>query len=268
MATNTAAFFVFPQIGGKEGGTGFSPGVASGLYPESQPSCIWGQGTPDGDRSPFVNLNKGSLYLAVNNTDDASCVYCKVDEGGDDDDWARLLQDKMGYAHGAASGSDCSIDWDITMTAAASVYYAGVDVLLTVSGTTGAVWASTMFLKVTQGTDKSVNGYLSVLELELDNSCATSSALFPLVINMDDDASSNAQRAFMAFREYGDSATPALFWLGEEFVTNVGTDSNTVIWTTESNGGYESAVDYALRFIVGNANTPYWIPVCSTGPGT
>lgn len=91
MTVNTIAYFLYPMLGGKESGTGYSPGVSMGMAPEGRPSIIWGQGTPDGDRSPFVNLNKGSLYLCVNNTDDQACIYQKVDEGGDDNDWVLVF---------------------------------------------------------------------------------------------------------------------------------------------------------------------------------
>lgn len=91
MTTNTVAYFLYPMLGGKESGTGYSPGMSMGMAPEGRPSIIWGQGTPDGDRSPFKNLNKGSLYLCVNNTDDQACIYQKVDEGSDDNDWVLVF---------------------------------------------------------------------------------------------------------------------------------------------------------------------------------
>ncbi|GAG42480.1 unnamed protein product, partial [marine sediment metagenome] len=70
-----------------------------------------------------------------------------------------------------------------------------------------------------------------------------------------------------ALREYGDEAPPALFWLGQEFVAAVRSTSNTVMWTSTGTG-YEDNVDMAIRIIAGTANTPYWIPICTTGPGS
>lgn len=51
------------------------------------PCIMCGKGTPNGDAAPFNAVAKGSLYLCMDNTDDASHLYQKVDEGGDDADW-------------------------------------------------------------------------------------------------------------------------------------------------------------------------------------
>jgi len=91
MTTNTKVNFLFPPTGGSEGGTGFIPPVHQNMVPEGAPAILYGQGTPDGDRAPFNQVNKGSLYLCLNNTDDESHVYQKVDEGGDNDDWVKCL---------------------------------------------------------------------------------------------------------------------------------------------------------------------------------
>jgi hypothetical protein len=265
MATNTVAWFLVPVELGHEGGAGVQFPIGAAMHPESQPSIIWGQGTPDGDRSPFNLINKGSMYMSTNQTDDYPCVYMKVDEGGDDDDWVQLLTKISSFAE-TASATYSTIDLNITATMAASVYYAGLDVAVTLAGTS-AVWASAAYFKIEQEATKAVNGYISGVEIELINAASSSSAMFPLVLNYTDNATANvnAQRAFIALREYGTAAPPALMWLGQEFVAAVGSSSNTVMWTT-TGAEYEANVDYAIRFIAGNANTPYWIPVCSTGP--
>lgn len=260
MVDNVRAFYLLPPQLAEFGG-----GVGSALWPEAAPGVLWGQGIPQGERAPFTVVNKGSLYSQVNATDDESCVWMKVDEGGDDADWARLLSETMGIAHGTASGSDASVDWDFTATMAASVYYASFDVRTVISGATGAAWASTAYFTMTQGTDKSVNGYISVLELELTNACATASAMYPLVINLNDNAGSNAGLAWIAFREYGSRAPPALFWLGTEIHAAVGSSSATAVWTAVA-GSYEDNCDYAIRFISGSSHTPYWLLVSSTAP--
>jgi len=84
MAVNTRAFFLRHSAG--ENGVGTNK-RASGLHPEQAPDIIWGQGTPDGDRAPFNALNKGSIYMEVNATDDDSHLWVKVDEAGADTDW-------------------------------------------------------------------------------------------------------------------------------------------------------------------------------------
>lgn len=88
MAVNTKVNFMYPPDM-HEGGTGFSyKGFALG--PETPPAIMWGQGTPDGDRAPFNIVNKGSIYLQIDATDDATCIHLKIDEGGDDADWKTL----------------------------------------------------------------------------------------------------------------------------------------------------------------------------------
>lgn len=78
MTTNTAAFFVNnPDPSSKQ----------AALVPERAPTDLWGQGTPDGDREPFLSAQKGSTYRQVDATDDAPVFWVKVDEGGDDADW-------------------------------------------------------------------------------------------------------------------------------------------------------------------------------------
>ena len=89
MADNTVAFF-WRQLVQKIGGAGVVPGDLANLnLPEAAPSVLWGQGTPDGDRLPFTQVNKGSLYLAVDQTDDTSPLWVKVDEGNDNADWVK-----------------------------------------------------------------------------------------------------------------------------------------------------------------------------------
>lgn len=63
---------------------------AGGLDEEAYPGLWWGQGTPVGTLEPWLSAQKGSIYLCVDNADDASPIYIKVDEGGDDNDWVAI----------------------------------------------------------------------------------------------------------------------------------------------------------------------------------
>ncbi len=90
MADNTNVRFLFPQQQ-RFGGIGLLPTYPAGVDEEGQPSVLWGQGTPDGDRAPFTLVNKGSLYLAVDQTDDTTAVWQKVDEGDANSDWVRVF---------------------------------------------------------------------------------------------------------------------------------------------------------------------------------
>ena len=89
MVASTQAFFL---VGG---GASFPAGMPNhnaggGMYPEGAPAIIWGQGTP-ADFAPFTLCNKGSLYMEVNNTDDTTALWMKVDEALGVDDWTRVF---------------------------------------------------------------------------------------------------------------------------------------------------------------------------------
>ena len=87
MAVNTNAFFLKNPVGMDTIGAGGGGGDQASMHPEAQPAILWGQGTPDGDRAPFNLVNKGSLYVSTNQTDDTRVLWQKVDEGGDNADW-------------------------------------------------------------------------------------------------------------------------------------------------------------------------------------
>lgn len=78
MADSTAAYHLIKTQG-------------TSMESEREPDVLWGLGTPNGDIEPFVSVQKGSLYISVDRTDDEAHIYVKVDEGGDNNDWVRLL---------------------------------------------------------------------------------------------------------------------------------------------------------------------------------
>ncbi len=89
MVASTKAWFL---LGGSNTfGAGMpSYNAGGGLQPEAAPAVLWGNGTPAAI-APFTLANKGSLYMEVNNTDDTTALWMKVDEGGDTDDWTRVF---------------------------------------------------------------------------------------------------------------------------------------------------------------------------------
>ena len=93
MTDSVRAFFLQNPTG--QGGVGPKQS-SNALWPENAPAILWGQGTPNGDLAPFNQVNKGSIYMEVNGTDDAGAVWQKVDEGGDNADWERLGGDAGG----------------------------------------------------------------------------------------------------------------------------------------------------------------------------
>lgn len=82
-------------------------GTAGPMGPEKAPAILWGQGVPTAN-APFTMVQKGSLHMVVDATDNATALYIKVDEGGDADDWTRIFaEDHALIATGsiAATGS-------------------------------------------------------------------------------------------------------------------------------------------------------------------
>ena len=92
MADSVHAHFLIPS-GSSVGGAGLVPAPGAAMDEEGQPAVLWGQGTPDGNLAPFNLVNKGTLYMEVNGTDDQTHIWLKVDEAHltGSADWARIL---------------------------------------------------------------------------------------------------------------------------------------------------------------------------------
>jgi hypothetical protein len=86
MAVSTGAvFFLSPPIGQSEE---LSSHLSDPLMGDI-PAIITGNGTPDADRGAFLSVPKGSVYLQMDASDDAECMFLKVDDSGnaDNSDW-------------------------------------------------------------------------------------------------------------------------------------------------------------------------------------
>lgn len=141
MAVNTNAFFLKNPVGMDTIGAGTGAGDQASMHPEVQPVILWGQGTPDGDRAPFSLVNKGSLYISVNQTDDTHVLWQKVDEAGADDDWLS--------AENATIVSQWGDIFDISAGPAEQVvFHAVAEILIT---EIGIVWNEARSSTVTTG---------------------------------------------------------------------------------------------------------------------
>lgn len=89
MATATAGFYLNPP-GLGYGSAGAADPPNAGLLPEGAPSILWSQGTPAAI-PPFTLVNKGSICMVVNATDDTTALYMKVDEALATTDWVRIF---------------------------------------------------------------------------------------------------------------------------------------------------------------------------------
>ncbi len=245
MTDATRAFFLVPPEIGDYGAAGFTGQVGGALHPEPPPSILWGQGTPDGDLGPFTVVNKGSLYMSTNQTDDESTVFMKVDEGGDDNDWTRLLTQVYAVDHGACSdtGIDAHVNFDIDVTLSATDYFNAFDVALTMDGTSGA-FATAGFFKITHPTTKAVSGYFCALELEAINTCVTTSNWCVLSLNSMNNGSRGSYEAFIKCNDYGSSEMQSLFYIPHHTIETT-TPASMVSTATDQNATHN------IRIVVG-----------------
>ena len=249
MATSTVAFYVFKPNP--------PPG---GMAPEYPPSIIWGQGTP-GAIAPFISINKGSLYFQVDGTDDESHCWLKVDEGSDAADYVRLVTTPYNIAESSLATEVHAIELNYTPTLASGGSAVGANVAVTTAGTAG-VWASAFYGKVTQGTTKNVNGYISGAEFEVINTNTNVSDWFPLVLNAN-STNLGSHSSFIALRNYGSAVLNSLFWVGDAALINATAASSTVLVSYLA-GGKETTCDRAVRFIADG--TPLWLLASTTAP--
>jgi len=260
MTASTKAYFLYPPAPAV-GGAGHVNPPGAGLFPENSPAWLWGQGTP-GAIPPFTTVNKGSFYSEVNATDDyTGHVWMKVDEGGDAADWVTALVTPMTIAQTYVATELHALELNYTATAVSGANMVGLNIAVTTAGT-AASWISGLFVKITEPTTKTVNGYFCAAEFELATSCATSSAMAVITLNSNITAmGSDNNTAFIKCQDWGTEEMPALFDITS---LDEGSTSNTTLWTTTGTG-YEDNVDYAIRIV--RSATPYWITACSTGPG-
>ena len=251
MTVNTRAFYLLPPQLAQFGG-----GVGSALWPEAAPGVIWGQGTPDGDRAPFTILNKGSLYLSTDQTDDYAAAYVKVDEGGDDADWATLLFTPQTIANTYTSAELHAWELNHTGTQASGGGQVSLNIKHTTAGTAGA-WSSGLFVNITQGTTKNVNGYLCAAEFEVTQSNTNVSDWFVLVLNAV-STTMGSHSSYIALRDYGALDLNSFLWFPDH---TVATNDATVLVST---GADATATTY-MR-VIGPSGTPYWIMMTTTAP--
>lgn len=264
MATATNAFFLDnPKDSLQDGGISIGA-----MHPETQPCFIWGQGTPAGTLAPWITVNKGSLYFEVNGTDDESHVYMKVDEGNDAQDWGKLLIGGPSattlpntLAQSYASAELHGVDLVYTGTQASGGNLVALNVAHTTAGTAGS-WSAAVYAKITQGTTKNVNGYLTAAEFELINTNTNPSDWFVATLNAN-STNLGQHSSFLALRNYGTAVLNSLFWIGDAAMIDATGPSSTELISTLS-GGKETTCSHAVRFMAGNV--AYWLLASSTAP--
>ena len=258
MTDSTKAFYLFPPGGGYVGGAGIVAPSGMAMAPEGAPGIIWGQGTPNGDLSPFNILNKGSIYMCLNNTDDDAHHYFKTDEGGDNDDWVKALSTPMTVAQTYVDTELHGWELNYTGTNISAANLVGLNIAFTTAGTAGG-WNAALFAKITQGSTKNVNGYLCAAEFEVNQSADNVSDWFVLVLNAaNNGAQQGSHSSYIALRDYGSLDLNSLLWISDHTVA-----SNDTTVLMSSTGAKTHS--HSIR-IVGPGSTPYWLMVTSTGP--
>jgi len=115
---------------------------------------------------------------------------------------------------------------------------------LTTAGT-AAMWVSGIFAKVTQGSTKNVNGYITAGEFEVNNAAANVSDWFVLGLNANNDgAQHGTHSAYIALREYGSTPVQNLLWFGD---ASIGSASATSLVTTSA----DKTATHMIRVLVG-----------------
>ena len=157
---------------------------------------------------------------------------------------------------GTISGEVHGLDVAWTGTLSSGDAIVGGNFAVTTAGTAG-VWASGIYAKVTQGTTKNVNGYISGAEFEVINANTNVSDWFPLVLNANSTTNSS-HSSYIALRDYGSTALNSLLWFGD---ASVASQSDSALISSVQN---DHASTHTIRIIIGE--TPYWILLSNSGP--
>jgi hypothetical protein len=82
-------------------------------------ALLIGSGSPDGNTDPYNSAGKGSFYLRIDQTDDYSPLYVKVDADGADDDWVPTFVEK--------DEADRILEGNLTLDADKRLYFRDTD---------------------------------------------------------------------------------------------------------------------------------------------
>ena len=131
----------------------------------------------------------------------------------------------------------------------------GLNVAVTPTGTAGS-WVSGIYAKVTQGSTKAVNGYISGAELEVINTADNVSDNFVLVLNSNSSGNQRGQHeSYIALRSYGTKAANSFIWIEDQ---TIGADNDVTSLIAANN---PTAATHTLRFICDD--TAYYLMVCA-----
>jgi hypothetical protein len=237
MTASTIAFYyVKPRPGS----------MAGSMQPESPPEIIWGQGTPAAI-APFTTVNKGSIFMQTNGTDDESSCWIKVDEGEDADDWVQMLTSGGNvFAPALESGDSVS----------------SISIASTPTGS-GATWYSPLFVQANIG--NVATGYTCAAEFEMNASNTNSAQWYVLSLNANGtDTSRHNRSSYIALWDYGTTAKRLNSLFNFASLGTIPATASTTALISKLGAGKETTCDAAVRFVVDN--TPYWFLCSTTAP--
>jgi len=173
--------------------------------------------------------------------------------------WCRGIVMTDTFFHAGTSEAH-AVDQAVTGSVASGGGIVAHNIKLTTSGTAGA-WAAGLFVNVTQGTTKNINGYLTAAEFEVKNSNTNVSDWFVITLNSW-STTLGSHSSYIALRDYGTTKIQSFLWVSTDHT--IGTDSDTALFTSTADDA--AATSHALRIIVGG--TPYWILCTNQTPST
>lgn len=236
------------------------PGSMGSMIPETPPALLWGQGDPAAI-SVFKVPNKGSIYMKVNETDDESACWMKVDEGEDAADWVRFVVTPFNVANTYVDTALKAFSIVNTATNISGAEMISLDVRQTIAGSAGS-WNTAAFFQITESATKHVSGYFCAAEFEVVNDCKTASTWGVLVLNSISKYFAGPS-AYIILRDYGSTACLAF----ASFIDIA--DATTVAAgkiLSGLSGGKETTCNVALRCSFGVGGTPFWLLGTTTAP--
>lgn len=204
------------------------------LLPATDDLCAFniGDGTTDMDFKVFLGSTSAYVLFDKGN--------CNV---------------KMLLDSGTISSEEHGLGLTYTGVLSSGDSMVGGNFAVTPTGTAGQ-WVSGIFAKVTQGSTKAVNGYISGAEFEINNTAASPSQMHVLSLNMNNTGAKN-NHSFIQFHNYGSTGVEYLLKLCESGISIATTDDAALVSTVTA----DPACTHQIRINV--AGTLMWL-MCTT----
>ena len=172
----------------------------------------------------------------------------------------------VGTSTTAVSGEEHALDVAHTGLLSSGDSLVAGNFALTTAGTAGQ-WASAIFAKVTQGSTKNVNGYISAAEFEVNLEGTFGLSEFAvLVLNMNNANTGQAvpNAEYIRLRDYGATKAPKLFTFYDVAALAEGGLTSTAI-LSDTNAAKTHDISIRCSYGTGSG-TVFWIMAHSAAP--